>query len=71
MAIFQLEGFAELGVARDRAAALGARVVWSVDLEDIAGADARRHKVLAEIERRRDALARRLRTASDTVIDVA
>jgi hypothetical protein len=36
MAIFQLEGFDELGAARERAATLGARVVWSVDLEDIA-----------------------------------
>jgi hypothetical protein len=37
----------------------------------IVSAEARRHKVLAEIERRREALARRLRTASDTVIAVA
>ena len=36
----------------------------------IVSADARRHKVLAEIERRRDALARRLRTASEDVLDV-
>ena len=36
----------------------------------IVSADARRHRVLAEIERRRDALARRLRTASEDVIDV-
>jgi hypothetical protein len=36
----------------------------------IVSADTRRHKVLAEIERHRDALARRLRTASEDVIDV-
>lgn len=36
MAIFQLEGFPQLRAARERVTALGARVVWSVDLEDIA-----------------------------------
>jgi hypothetical protein len=36
----------------------------------IASADARRHKVLVEIERRRDAVARRLRTTCEDVIDV-
>ncbi len=36
----------------------------------IASADARRHKVLAKIERRRDAVARRLRTACEDIIDV-
>jgi hypothetical protein len=37
----------------------------------IASADARRTKVLAEIDRRRDALARRLRAVSADVTDVA
>jgi hypothetical protein len=36
MAIFQLGGFDELRAARERTASLGTRVVWSVDLEDIA-----------------------------------
>ena len=36
----------------------------------IASADARRNKVLSEIERRRESVARRLRTATDTIIDV-
>jgi hypothetical protein len=35
MAIFQL-GFDDLGAARERARALGVRVVWEVDLPDIA-----------------------------------
>ena len=36
MAIFQLEGVHQLRAARERVVALGTRVVWSVDLEDIA-----------------------------------
>jgi hypothetical protein len=36
----------------------------------IAGADGRRNKVLTEIERRRESVARRLRMATDAIIDV-
>ena len=37
----------------------------------IASADARRNRVLAEIERRREAIARRLRAVSADVMDIA
>jgi len=37
----------------------------------IASADARRNRVLAEVERRREAIARRLRAVSSDVMDIA
>jgi hypothetical protein len=36
----------------------------------IASADARRNRVLAEVERRREAIARRLRAVSADVMDI-